>query len=268
MVKELIRNGGFERGNYDFWSTHTYAFEIQTAVKKYGTYASKVTLGATGIAVLNTKDYISVSPFALYKLTLWMKNNHNIVHAICAATYDSDYQVLEGPGIIILGTVGVFDWTKLVGYFVIDDEASYISIADGMLGLVNQVCYHDAFSLLQISPDEVISHQIEMVSVSNLTTKDTYYADEYFTGIWKQAEYHLYCTSLTGTAPTLDVTIQGYDPNTEQWKDVLVFQQLTTDGSEFKTVLSGLGWKQRVKYVLGGTTVTDCDFKVGVVYKR
>jgi len=267
MSNELLRNGGFERGNYDFWGHLLSTFEIQSDEKKFGSYASKLTMTDDVMASLFTKDYIPVSPLGLYKLTLWMKNTDDIIHAIGAQTFDSDYNAIGGSGIEILGKSGIFDWAKSVGYFTIDDEASYIRIVDVMLGLEGTICYHDSMSLLQVESNDAVAQRISLLKLTNINADATAYSQEHWTGAWRQAEYHLYCTSLTGTTPTLNVTIQGYDPSTEQWKDVMVFQELDDAGSEFKTLLSGLGWKQRAKYTTAGT-VTDCDFTLGVVYKR
>jgi len=268
MVKELIRNGGFERGNSDFWMAYAGILEVQPAVKRYGSYAAKVTAGADDMANIGIKDYIEVSENELYKLTGMFKNaNAGGSILFYYFGYDSDHKAVGSFG--LLTKSGVFDWSQLINRFTIPNHISYISPnCHTLLIDEGQFFYIDSVSLQRIDVEKLATLPEELIEVKNLTTKNTYYGAEFFMGVWKQAEYNLYCSSLTGTSPTLDVTIQGYDPNTEQWKDVLVFQRLTTAGSEFKTVLSGLGWKQRVKYVLGGTTVTDCDFKVGVVYKR
>ena len=85
--------------------------------------------------------------------------------------------------------------------------------------------------------------------------------------MWKYGEFYLDVPSLTGSSPTLDVTIQSYDPVTGLWKDIAVFDQATGAGSQLKVATAGLGWKIRVKYKTGGS-LTDCDFVVGAVLKR
>jgi len=270
MNKELIRNGSFERGNYDFW-TCLGAFEIQSAEKKYGSYASKITIGADFIGMLATKDYIPVSPYALYKFTGWLKNAQDILHLIVAQTFDGDLQAIGGDGIPLVRQEGVFDWTKVECFFAIDDEASYIKIGDGMAGGDGDIGYHDAFSLLRLNVENIIVHNETLVAVEDLAADDTYYSEEFFTGLWKIGEFVLDVTSLTGTTPTLNVTIEAYDPTTETWITMITFTEATGVTTEKKQNINaayiGLGWENRVKYVTAGT-ITDCDFKVGAVYKR
>jgi len=267
MSKELIRNGGFERGNMDFWETLSGSVEIQTDEKKRGSYAAKITKTVTGGAII-VKDYIPVTPFALYKLTAWLKTANDAPYGIQTfyKLYDSDYTYIGNS--YPYWEVGAFDWSKWEFYLSVPDEVSYIRPFFSHLLYVNDLFFYlDSLSLQQIEPSETLAQKVQMLLLTNLVADATAYSQEFFTGVWKQAEYHLYCTSLTGTTPTLNVTIQGYDPSTEQWKDVLVFQELDDAGSEFKTLLSGLGWKQRAKFTTAGT-ITDCDFTLGVIYKR
>jgi len=267
-MKELIRNGSFERGNLDFWTTVLGTVTIDTAEVMRGTYSAKLVTGDTNNAKIYTKDYIPLAGHELYKLTAWLKSVDLAETWLVADFFDADYDVIAGAMNTLSKTAGVFDWTLQTYYFNTPPEASYMRIYVLMVGLAaGKIGYADAFSLQQIREQELTVERQDMVSVANLVADATAYSQEFYTGIWKHAEYHLYCTSLTGTTPTLNVTIQGYDPLTEQWKDVLVFQELDDAGSEFKTLLSGLGWKQRAEFTTAGT-ITDCDFKLGVVYKR
>lgn len=270
-IKEHIRNGSFERGNTDFWEviSDDTALTVQTEELKRGTYGGliSVTNGIEG--TVQCKDYIPVSVYEIYKLSAWAKSPVMDGLIVYVYWYDSDLNFITGDVLYEAGGV-LPAFTEITAFFGVPEEASYMKFRFYNTKAVqaDYVWYLDSFSLLRVDIEKISARAVKIARVENLTTKDTYYGAEFFTGIWKQAEYHLYCTSLTGTDPTLDVTIQGYDPSTEQWKGVLVFQQLDDAGTEFKTVLSGLGWKQRVKYVLAGTTVTDSDFEVGVVYKR
>jgi len=267
MSKELIRNGGFERNNTDFWESLSGVLEVQTDEKKFGTYAGKVTCEAAGAGVTVVKDYIEVSEGELFKSSVQLKNT------AAAATLYHMYQTFDSDlgymgDYIINSKAGAFAWFEFIQWFTIIKGISYIRpFVRPLLGAPDDIFYIDSMSLQRIDTEKLGVRDVSLLKLTNICADATAYSQEFFTGIWKHAEYHLYCTSLTGTTPTLNVTIQGYDPSTEQWKDVLVFQELDDAGSEFKTLLSGLGWKQRAKYVTAGT-VTDCDFTLGVVYKR
>jgi len=268
MSKELIRNGGFERGNLDFWEIDIFGVvTIQTDEVKYGTYAVKLVGTTLNQYRLLNRDFISVSIADVYHVGCWIKGGEAAESQYLRVyTYDADMNGIDQ--IEIASQVTAADWAYLGGVVSIPEGISYIRVL--LLGKSTEeaTLYADSFSCQQydLSEDGYLGHL--MADVVNQTSKATYYLTQYFSALWKHAEYTLYCSALTGTLQTLDVTIQGLDEKTSVWKDVLVFQQLDAPGTEIKTVLSGLGWKQRVKYVLGGTTVTDCDFKVGVVYKR
>lgn len=270
-VKELLRNGSFERGNADFWESVSddTAITAQTDEKKRGTYGGKIAVSDNLEACAITKDYIPVAVHELYKLTAWLKSAVMDNAAVYVYWYDGDLNYVYSTLLYDAGAV-LAAFTEVKEFFQVYTEASYLRIFfyNNKVPPADNSWYVDSASLQRLDMDKLASRRESMAIMDSVTTKATYYFAEFFTGVWKQAEYHLICTSLTGTSPTLDITIQGYDPDTLTWKDVMVFQRLDAAGSEFKTLLSGLGWKQRVKAVLAGTTVTDCDFEVGVVYKR
>ena len=268
MKKELIRNGGFERGNFDFWVLGAGTITIENVTTMRGNYSAKMVEPAIGVTSLTTKDYTEVFEGEIYRLTGWLKSVDLTAMVIIILTYDEELNTVSGAAIELKTLSGFFDWSLIHEHFVIPEDVSYIRVTIEAQGTDTEYGYIDSFSLQRIDVEKLAVSEELLIEVENETSLGTQYGEEFFTGMWKEAEYDFYCTSLTGTAPDLDVTIQGLDPNTEQWKDVLVFQKLEAAGGEFKTVLSGLGWKQRVKYVTSGTAVTDCDFKVGVTYKR
>lgn len=271
MRTELLRNASFERGNADFWAADSPATTItaQTEEKKRGSFGGKIVCDTMMEANARTNDYITCSVGEIFKFTTWIKSVLLDSIAIEVVWYDGDLNEVGTTTLYsLVGTLD--DFTLITAYFPVVKEASYLRIL--FSGWNAFPCsfawYVDSASLQRVKTDRLGGTYDIMAEKTNLTTLGTFYGDEFFSGIWREAEYHLYCTAFTGTSPTLDVVIEGYDPNSGQWKEVLAFQQLTAPGGEFKTVLSGLGWKQRVKYTLGGTAVTDCDFDVGVVYKR
>ena len=152
-------------------------------------------------------------------------------------------------------------------FCAIPSDVSYATLEYHAVGTNGTYGYIDSVSLSQVKPDNVAAMHTALVEVENLTTTGTYYSDEFFVGMWKEALFGLNCSSLTGSSPTLDVSIEVYIPDVDMWIPVLTFNQLTSSGSEAKSLTDLQGWLLRVKYILGGT-VTDCDFTVGVVLKR
>jgi len=267
MVKELIRNGGFERGNLDFWRCVHGNTEIVTDVKKRGTYAAKITAGSFSLVELQHRDHVEIVPYAIYKHTGWYRSvSFNTMKAL-VSFYDSSKVHIQDGDVAIWQKTGSFDWTLVEAWFVVPEEASYLIFDIAGIGSNGTYGYVDSLSLQEVDLNRLAVYTKELLKKTNYTSTGTFYSDEYFTGIWKYGEFYLNVTSLTGTDPTLDITIQAYDPSTCLWKDIVVFDQATGAGSQLKVATAGLGWNIRVKYVTGGT-ITDCDFVVGVVFKR
>jgi len=267
MVKELLRNGSFERGNLDFWETYLSEAQVQTSRKKRGSYAVKIIASDYGWAILRSRDYIEVTPHSVYKHTGWYKNSTLTKMKAMVGFFDCDKDAISGEEEIIWEKSGAFDWTFGEGWFVIPIEASYLRFYVMGEGSQYDYGYVDCLSLQEVDLNRLSVYTRKLLEKTDFTSTGTFYSDTYFSGIWKTGEYYLNVENLTGTDPTLDVSIQSYDPSTGIWKDIVEFEQATGAGTQLKVATAGLGWQQRVKYMTGGT-ITDCDFKVGVVFKR
>jgi len=169
-----------------------------------------------------------------------------------ARTIEADILVGIAPGQTrILEVPGTYDKIQVILIRIGGDDTTYAINYNGVSG----------FSEMAIKDHNLL------LSVLNETTSHTVNGEAFETSQWNKAEFHLSCTSLTGSSDTLDVKIQAYDLNTQVWHDIATFTQLTAAGAQHINISEGLGWMERVQYTTGGT-VTDCDFKVGVVYKR
>jgi len=267
MVKELIRNGSFERGNLDFWKVEHGTVIVVSSEKKRGNYSARMQADSSTYVVLTNKDYITVNPYGLYKVSGWLKNTSLSEIDLGIAFYDSDYCYISGEDTTAWYKLGSFGWTLGEGIICIPSQASYLRMVVWGEGTNGSYGYADCLSLQEIDLNRVAVYTKELLKKENFASTGTFYSDEYFSGIWKYGEFYLNVSSLSGSSPTLDVTIQAYDPSTQIWKDIVVFDQATGAGSQLKVATAGLGWKLRVKYVTGGT-ITDCDFVVGAVFKR
>ena len=266
-MKELIRNGGFERNDIDFWTVYLGSATVTNTDKHAGYYSVKLSCGSMNTVYLETKDYIEVSPYELYRVLTWVKSVSWTYIEGLIYYYDSDYQSISAYELELFKETGSFDWTRKECYFSVPTDASYISLAYHAVGTNGTYGYIDSISLAQLDIKDIAAMHVALVEEENLTTAGTYYSDEFFVGMWERAIFGLNCTSLTGSSPTLDVSVEVYIPDVDIWIPVLTFNQLTSSGSEVKTLNDVHGWLLRVKYVLGGS-VTDCDFKVGAVFKR
>lgn len=74
---------------------------------------------------------------------------------------------------------------------------------------------------------------------------------------YEKAVFILDVTAVSGTTPTLDVTIVNVDPQTGQEDTIVTFAQKTATGTEWKYSLDTgkqLGNFIKVKWTIGGTS--------------
>lgn len=82
---------------------------------------------------------------------------------------------------------------------------------------------------------------------------------------FKEGNFFLDITAVSGTTPTLDIAIKTKDPVSGKWFTIVQFTQATAIGSEMKTV-GNLGSLIAVFYTIGGTS-PSFTFSVGAVLK-
>ena len=83
-----------------------------------------------------------------------------------------------------------------------------------------------------------------------------------------KAVMYIDVSAASGTSPTLDAKIQGYDPLSASWFDTGdAFAQLTTTGSERVEIAALPDARLRVAYTIGGTT-PSFTFTVGMTTKE
>ena len=77
--------------------------------------------------------------------------------------------------------------------------------------------------------------------------------------------FYLDVSAQSGTTPTLDVTVEGRDPISQNWVVVATFTQVAAATGTFRQALASLPETElRVAYVLGGTT-PSYTFSVSMV---
>lgn len=75
---------------------------------------------------------------------------------------------------------------------------------------------------------------------------------------------HLHVTAVSGSSPTLDVTVQ-HSSDGSTWADLITFDQATTTDSQRKTVTGTVDQHLRVTWTIGGT---DPSFDFAVTFAR
>ena len=141
--------------------------------------------------------------------------------------------------------------------------------------------YVKSISLRKIKPNELKIFPVRLINVYEISgvNKDTYYGDEYFSGIFKEGDYVLYINKIEDSGSgglTFSCSIQSYDVTTDKWYDAVVFDDVSVPSggnvsakTYTKIATAGLGFKQRVKWSLSGDgTPGEVKFLIGVTYKQ
>ena len=78
----------------------------------------------------------------------------------------------------------------------------------------------------------------------------------------REATFFLNITAVSGTNPTLDVTIKTYDPITASWHLLATFDQKSSITTDVGYVQYGLSKQVACDYVVGGTNTPTFTFSV------
>jgi hypothetical protein len=93
--------------------------------------------------------------------------------------------------------------------------------------------------------------------------------------LFRSAILVLTCSAHDGTAPTLDVDIEGYDPASESWYAIVSFTQSTTVTSQESKYIGDGGYgggmlpaQIRWKATVGGSATPTKTFSIGAICRR
>lgn len=99
----------------------------------------------------------------------------------------------------------------------------------------------------------MITHQNILYSGTAIASGDTS-ATPTNTRHDKEGIFFLDVTAVSGTSPTLDVTIKVYDELSGKWFELASFDRKTATGSDVGYIQYGLDDKVAVYYTIGGTS--------------
>ena len=107
-------------------------------------------------------------------------------------------------------------------------------------------------------------NNFELVASAARTTSGTSSVE---TIIREKAAFYLDCTAVSGTAPTLDVIIEGKAVGSNNWYTIGTFAQLNnTTGNERIVINPLIESEIRVSWTIGGAT-PSCTFSVHATAK-
>lgn len=84
----------------------------------------------------------------------------------------------------------------------------------------------------------------------------------------KEATIYLDITAVSGTDPTLDLTIKIYDSLSAKWHRLATFNQKTSTGTDVGYLEYAIGEKMALYYTIGGTNTPTFTFSVNVGIKE
>lgn len=84
----------------------------------------------------------------------------------------------------------------------------------------------------------------------------------------KEATIYLDITAVSGTSPTLDLTLKIYDSLSTKWHTLATFDQKTSVTTDVGYIDYGIGEKMALYYVVGGTATPTFTFSVNVGIKE
>lgn len=112
----------------------------------------------------------------------------------------------------------------------------------------------------------ILSHSETLYSGTISASGDTS-ATPIITKYDKEAIIYLDITAVTGTNPTLDLTIKIYDEVSEKWYELADFDQKITTGQDVGYVEYGINDKMALFYEVGGTNTPTFTCTVSVSLK-
>ena len=262
----LIRNGGFERGNTQFWEViQGGTLEIDNTNQKYGNYCGKFTASGTSGGAILSSDYVDVKPYQIVDTIFYMKTAASRSAYLILYTYDADYSFIESQTGVLITMDGTYK--RLHDQFMVPAGCAYVRFGIKLYDSApDEVFYIDGAGLDIVSSDGGLSGEMELLPYGAYTASGNtlYDADDMrqFSTYYAQ----LYCGNVSGTSPTLDVEIRE---QTACCHSLLVgtFSQFTAAGDERIALNNAQGKWMYVTYTIGGTN-PEFDFRVRVFGKR
>ena len=100
------------------------------------------------------------------------------------------------------------------------------------------------------------------LSAGTTTTQSTPVITKYD----KEADVFLNISAVTGTSPTLDITVQTYNSKRDTWHTLATFSTKTGTGNDVGYVAENIGEQMAISAVVGGTNTPTftCTLDVGL----
>lgn len=271
MARNLIRNGGFERGNLNFWTAYDEQnFYVQNVNVHKGTWAGDVVCNGSDKAFIMPNDYIELVEGEMAYFELYAKVNAAMQAVIKMVYYDeglNEVAEVEYPA----ETMSTSVFTQILIPVSGIHGARYVrpKIQAGLITFGRTLTI-DNVLMYKFSPNEVMAMDIFMYEGIGLTGEGSFYSEWFLAGFFREVTLSLLVSSCAGAPSVLDVTLQsrlsmgtyGYDTPIATFETVSAaptFQQIVLN--------EGLGSKVRIRGFVTGIA-TDVTYRVSGHFKR
>ena len=267
MSKNLIRNGGFERGDTQFWTCPlAKSFEAVDVDVHRGTYAGKVVINNGVYPSLYITDYLELSVGEIGVFEMFLKANVEFGVHFYMKHYDEDLNEVTYFRVEPFNLTTAA-YTKYLWAFTGIEGATYVMPVIYINNPTeDNYMLIDNVSFFKMDPKTLVAREHELYYKSNISAAATYYGESFFSGGFTQAEFRLEVDICSGTSETLDVTIESKGIYDEFWHTIATFAQVTAaDNIQLLAVTAALGTVLRAKLVVGGSPTTIDVRVVGVL---
>lgn len=256
----LIRDGGFGRGDTKFWETiGDGVFSISDTGTMHGSYCGLLDLTIGDTLIVIPKDYIEIRFGQLLFANYYIKSSGGGVYTTKLYEYDGELNLIKttdrpaghySAGYrqvqAMLNPTPATEYVRIGVQVYVEEDSPEIRIDTLYASLLNgedALVYHVEMinSGMLIASGDTDDDLIDMLGFND------HFAD-------------IECTVLAGTNPTLDVDVVELDVYGNE-KLLGSFTQLAAIGHERISITCPIGTGMYVKYTEGGTW-TDCRFKV------
>jgi len=268
-MKNLVRNGGFERGTTDFWkASNAKSFGVVDTPVHKGSYAGKLVCAAGQYPTLTINDYIEmkVGEIAYYEMYLRASGTHG-VH-FWFYHYDENLDQVDSYRVEPFNVTST-GYTQYLWALAGSESGLYVkpliyfnrNVEDSYLLIDNVLMY-------KLDAENTMARNAMIYHNTNITSGGTYYGDWIMVAPFSQAEFKLFADTCVGTSETMDVTIESHGLYDEVPHTIATFNQVTTsDDLQVLVVTAGLGEVIRAKVVVGGSP-SVIDVRLTAVFKR
>lgn len=268
-MKNLVRNGGFERNTIDFWTAFdAKSFAAVAAPVHKGSYAGKLVADGSHTPYVTITDFIEIGVGEDLYFEGWFRSSHSNPIFLKALYYDENLDLVDTVTYKEM-TPSTTAYEQMLETISGMESAMYVSIQ-----ILHNHTAVDHYTLIdnvlmyRSDPTTMSSRRVLMESQTGLSAAGTLYGDYIFVQPFREAEFVLDVITCLGAAETLDVEIVSYDRLSAFGQVIATFEQAVDNtGDQVLLITGGLGTKIRTKSVVGGAP-TNITYNIEGNFKR